>query len=337
MIPLNNSSIEIIAEGEINHNGDVALAKKLVDAAKSCGADTIKFQCFVADSFIAPGSSFLPIFIENELNVDEFREVRDHAATIGIPMISTAGDIDGLAMIVELDLPTIKVGSTNITNFPLLEAIAETGKPVYLSSGASTLGEIEAAVNIVSRNTQDITLFHCTVQYPAESKNLNLAAISTIAMAFPEFEIGYSDHTRDAIAAPMAVAFGATVIEKHFTLDHELPGPDHSFSMDPDEFTQYVQSIRFAEQMIGSGVKAPAAIEAGVRLNGRRYLTAFTDIAKGDVITSTNIRGRRIDVAKADPEKLLGAEMERRVIGASAARDLANGTALSLSDLVFNT
>lgn len=329
-----NIPVKIIAEGEINHNGDVELAKKLVDAAHACGADMIKFQCFETDSFIAPGSSFLPIFRENELSLEDFRAVRDHADKAGITMISTAADLDGLAMIVDLDLPVIKVGSTNITHVSLLRAIAATGKPVYLSTGASTLDEIRAAVDILqSGGSGEITLFHCTVQYPAEDEVLNLLSITTMQDAFPGLSIGYSDHSQGALAAAAAVALGATVLEKHFTLDRSMPGPDHGFSADPALFGEYVKTIRAAETMLGSPDKAPTEIEAGVRLNGRRYLTAMTEIPAGEKIEQHMIRPRRIDATRVDPKTLLGPEIEDAVVGARAARAIAAGIAITAEDI----
>ena len=328
--------VTIIVEAEINHNGDVELAKKLVDAAKATGADMVKFQCFVTDSFIAPGSSFLPIFRENELSLGDFRQVRDHADKAGITMISTAGDLDGLAMIVDLDLPVIKVGSTNITHVSLLKAIAATGKPVYLSTGASTIEEIRSAMDILEKGgSGEITLFHCTVQYPAPDDVLNLRSLTTMMEAFPGAAIGYSDHSLGSIAAAAAVALGATVLEKHFTLDHDLPGPDHGFSADPQEFADYVHTIRSVETMLGSAEKEPTEAEQNVRLNGRRYLTAFADIAAGEAITQAMVRPRRIDASQVDPRTLLRPELEEQVVGAKAARDIAAGTAMTRDDVVL--
>lgn len=327
-------AVKIIAEGEVNHNRDVELGKRLVEAAKSCGADFIKFQCFVADSFIAPGSSFLPIFKETELSLEDFRALRDHAAETGITMISTASDLDGLRMITELDLPIIKLGSTNITNVPLLEGLAATGKPIYLSTGASTLGEIEAALDILTRSTDDITLFHCTVKYPAAPEDLNLRAIATMKAAFPGTAIGYSDHSIGITAPVAAAVLGATVLEKHFTLDNALPGPDHAFSTNPQDFRRLVEAVREAERMLGDPRKRPIADEQGARLGGRRYLTAIRGIPAGAVIAPDMIRSRRIDVAKVDTGTLLPPALETVVHGWTAARAIADGAALSWADLV---
>lgn len=321
----------IIAEAEINHNGDVALAKKLVTAAAEAGADVVKFQCFVPEGFIAPGSSYLPTFEGVALSLDEFREIRDHAAETGIGMLSTAGDIDGLRMIVDLGLDAVKVGSTNINHLGLLNAIAETGKKTYLSTGASTLGEIETALEILSRGVAEISLFHCTVQYPAEAGNLNLNALSTLVAAFPGIDIGYSDHTVGNTAAIAARALGAVMFEKHFTLDHNLEGPDHNFSADPAQLRAYIEAIRETESMLGSGRKIPADCEHAARLAGRRYMTAMTDIPENTVIEAPMIRPRRVEIR--DPQtgrKLLGPEFEQRILGSRSRRAIAAGESLYL-------
>ncbi len=323
----------IIAEAEINHNGDVDVAKRLVDAAESCGANYVKFQCFTANAFIAPGSGFLPIFKERQLGLDDFRAIRDHAAGKKVTMISTASDLTGLAIIVDLDLPLIKIGSTNIDNIPLLEATAETGKPVILSTGASTLGEIERATDILSHGTDDITLLHCTVQYPSDDSNLNLRALGTMIAAFPGFGIGYSDHSLGTIAGPLAVALGATWLEKHFTLDNAMEGPDHHFSADPETMKAYIAAVRRTEAMLGNGVKAPIGPEHDIRIVGRRYLTAMVDIATGDTIDGNNIAPRRIDASKVDPADLLGSDQGRRIAGWRAARDLEAGVAITFTDI----
>ena len=325
--------VKVVAEAEINHNGDVDLAQNMVDAAHASGADSIKFQCFVVDSFIAPGSSFRSIFKQAELGLEDFRTIRNRARSRGIEMISTAADVDGLRMIVDLDLPIVKIGSTNITNYPLLKAIVETGKPVYLSTGASTLGEIETALDILSQSTSETTLFHCTVQYPAADDSLNLRAIRTMQAAFPGIPIGYSDHSIGSTAAVAAVALGAMVLEKHFTLDNNLPGPDHGFSTNPQDFADYVRAVRTTERMLGSARKAPSEAEKSSRIGGRRYLTAMSDIPKGAVIVPEMIRPRRIDVSTVDPASILGPECEQVVMGWRARRLIPQGSTLTWADL----
>ena len=326
-------AIKIIAEAEINHNGDVEMAKQLVDAADKCGADYVKFQCFTADAFIAPGSGFLPIFKERELSLEEFGEVRDHAAEKRITMISTASDLTGLAMIAALDFPFIKVGSTNIDNIPLLDGVAETGKPVILSTGASTLGEIERALTILSRRTDDLTLLHCTVQYPADPALLNLRAIPTLRQAFPGVTVGYSDHSVGITAGIAAAALGATVLEKHFTLDNDLSGPDHHFSANPELMTAYVTAVRETEAMLGDASKQPVGPEHDIRIAGRRYLTAMTTISAGAEINSDNVRPRRVDITRFSPEALLTSEMVETVKGWHAVHEIADGAAITLANI----
>jgi N,N'-diacetyllegionaminate synthase len=327
--------VEIIAEGEINHNGDVELAKRIVTDAKNCGADSVKFQCFVTECFNAPGAAGIDLFKENELTLDEFRQVRDHAKNEGITMISTAGDLEGLQMIVDLDLPIVKVGSTNITHVSLLKAIAATSKPVYLSTGASTSDEINQALQLLNKNgAGDITLFHCTVAYPASDKSLNLLTLRTMITDFPDCKIGYSDHSLGGIAATAAIALGAQVVEKHFTSDKSLPGPDHNFSADPQEFTDYVETIRRVEAMLGSAEKRPTEDEAaGPRLRGRRYVTAFENIAAGQKITAKMIRPRRIDADNSNSAQILEPEWEAKIIGVTALRDIPEGKALTAEDV----
>lgn len=327
--------VTIIAEGEINHNGDVALARRIVDSAKEVGADMVKFQCFRAHGFIAPGSAFLHFFTDTELSLEQFQQVKARADEIGLPMISTAGDLDGLADIVAMDLPVVKIGSTNITNVPLLEGIAASKRPVYLSTGASTLGEIEFAMDLLTKGgTPEIALFHCTVQYPADDANLNLSAIPTMKKAFPGIEVGYSDHSLGNIAATMALAYGATMFEKHFTVDSSLPGPDHDFSCDPEEMAGYIRDIRRGEAMLGHGRKTFMPVEERPRVAGRRYLTTMRAIPAGTLVEPAMIRSRRIDVSKVSaPELLLKPAQEAQVAGWRVLRDLADGQPISVLDL----
>jgi len=328
-----NDSVEIIAECEINHNGDVELAKQLIDAAKEAGASSIKFQCFKPTSFIAPGSAFMPIFENVELSLDDFKLISAHAKASDIEMFSTAVDLDGLAMIRELDFPKIKIGSTNITNLGLLREIAASKKPVYLSTGASTLGEVDQALQILSAGTDDLTLFHCTALYPAPANELNILSMQTLQDAFPNCRIAYSDHSMTTTAAIMAVALGARVLEKHFTLDNSLPGPDHQFSASPKTFTAYVAAVREAEAILGSRGKTPSASEGPIRLAGRRYVTAMVDIPMGSKIETSMIRPRRIGIDNVDVSQLVEAQDEDKLLMLKAGRDISAHSSISWNDL----
>lgn len=328
-----SSKTLIIAEGELNHNGDVNLAKKLVKSAYKVGADYIKFQCFTASSFAVPGSSFLPIFEKNELTIDEFQEILEYSRKVGITMISTATDHTGLDMILSMDLPVIKISSTNITNLPLLERISEINKPIYLSTGAATLGEIGNALETLNkRNNKDLTLFHCSVQYPAQDHILNLRAISTMLAAFPGIPVGYSDHTVGNTAAIVAVSLGATVLEKHFTLDNAMEGPDHSFSTNPVDFAEYVNTIRKMEKMLGSPEKSPSIEELDIRISGRRYVTSKVAIKKGEIIEPFMIESRRIDVNNVDAKLLLEPQFEKRIIGWKATQNIMEGRPITFEN-----
>lgn len=326
-------AIELIAECEINHNGDVDLGKSLIDAARKVGADSVKFQCFNPTAFIAPGSPFMPLFENVALTLEDFRALKAHAHAAGIEMFSTAVDIEGLGMIVDLDFAKIKIGSTNITNFGLLEAIAETQRPVYLSTGAATLAEVDRAVSVLSKGTDRITLFHCTALYPAPASELNLLALETLRDSFPGVAIGYSDHSVGTTAAAMATALGITVLEKHFTVDHGLDGPDHGFSADPPQFRALVETVREAEAMRGQRRKQPSDEEQRIRLNGRRYLTTMTGITVGTMLTRNNTRPRRISVDDVDISSLVEAWDEPRVLGWKATRDIDANASITWQDI----
>lgn len=325
--------VRIVAEAGNNHNGRVSLGQELIDTASKCGADYVKFQCFVSQAFLAPGSDFNALLKGMELDAGDFRVLRDHAREAGLPMISTAVDPKGLRIIVDLDLPIIKIGSTNINNYPLLEAISEVKKPVFLSTGGSTLGEIETALRILERGTDDITIFHCTVQYPAPSNLLNLRAIPAMAAAFPGIPVGYSDHSVGQHAAVLAVALGATVLEKHFTTDPNFPGADHSFSVDPAGLRSYIEVVRTTEKMLGSPRKTPTPEEGPLLLKMRRFVAAAIDIPVGTVIEPGMIAPYRIDVARVDPCVLLGPEFVERFKGGTTLRNFARGEPVTIGSI----
>lgn len=327
--------VKVIAEAELNHNGDVGLAKRMVEAAKAAGADFVKFQAYRTEAFLAPSSPQHSIFAPAELRAEAFAEIKAHAEYHSIPMIATAIDFEGLATILALDLPAIKIDSTNITNLPMLQAIAETGKPVYLSTGASTLDEVAEAVAILRNRVPELVLLHCTVQYPADSTNLNLRAIGTMQVAFPGIAVGYSDHTPgpNLLAAAAAVALGAVLLEKHFTLDNTLPGPDHGFSANPEALATYVRAAHEVTSMLGDGRKVPQPIEARAQLRARRYITALRDISTGATIEAHWIRSRRVAPEMAESGSLLSPQFEDQIIGRRTVRSISSGSPVRLRDL----
>jgi N,N'-diacetyllegionaminate synthase len=293
----------IIAEAGVNHNGSLDLALQLVDAAKASGADAVKFQTFRAD-LLATRSAHKAAYQERttgraesqfemlqrlELDAASHRRLIDHCREIGIQFLSSPFDIQSADLLATLDVPLYKVPSGEITNLPFLEHLARKGRPLILSTGMSTLGEVEEAVKAMqSAGASQLTLLHCVTEYPAPYAEVNLRAMQTLKSAFG-LPVGYSDHTPGVEIAIAAAALGAEVIEKHFTLDRSLPGPDHAASLEPVELQQMVASIRHVEAALGNGIKAPAPCElpnisvARKSVVAARSLSAGHRLATGDL------------------------------------------------------
>ena len=291
--------VYIIAEAGVNHNGDLMLAKKLVDMAKDAGADAIKFQTFKAEestgSYAVKAAyqqsndptqeSQLDMIRRLELPFEQFREIQAYCKEKGITFISTPDGSESLQFLVSLGVPFIKIGSTEVTNLPFLREIADTHLPMILSTGMSTLGEVERAVQTIrARSDARFGLMHCTTDYPTRVEEVNLRAMLSMRDAF-HIEVGLSDHTLGCEAAIAATALGAVFIEKHITLDRNMPGPDHAASMPPEEFRAYVRSIRATESLLGDGIKRPTQHELEIMPQVRRSLLAATDLPAGTVLT----------------------------------------------------
>lgn len=298
----------LVAEVGINHNGDIGLAKQMIDVAIECGVDAIKFQTFKAEEFVAcAGGSYTyrsqgkevtesmyEMFKRYEFSREEWGTIFAYCKDRDITFFSTPqnpSDLDFLLSLVKL--PAIKVGSDDLTNLPLLRYYASKGLPMIISTGMATLGEIEDAVRIIkSAGNDDLIILHCVSSYPADAEEVNLRRIKTIEQAFNVI-VGFSDHTIGLVAAIGAVAFGAKVIEKHFTLDKDLPGPDHWFSADPGELRRLVEDVRLIEEALGSSVITPTQKEWGMRDITRRSIVAKRDIAKGDIISEDMLTLKR--------------------------------------------
>jgi len=296
----------IIAEAGVNHNGDIELAKELVYQAKETGADAVKFQTFKADTLVnqtagkaqyqkekaANSSTQYEMLKALELRIDDHYILCELASTLNIEFMSTGFDHDTIDFLVTLGVKRLKVPSGEITNLPYLKYIAQTGLPLIMSTGMCTLNEVGVAVEIVSpfySNPQGhITLLHCTSNYPAAFADVNLKAMQTLATEF-DLPVGYSDHTQGLLVPTLAVGLGACVIEKHFTLDKELPGPDHSASMTPLEMKELVQAIRNTEIALGNGEKKPAANELPIRELVRRSVTLKHALAKGVCLSEDDL------------------------------------------------
>ncbi|MDE4542536.1 N-acetylneuraminate synthase [Thermoanaerobacterium sp. R66] len=297
----------IIAEAGVNHNGDIENAKKLIYVAKESGADAVKFQTFKAEKVISKfaqkaeyqkkttgeSDTQLDMVKKLELSYKDFKELKKYCDEVEINFMSTPFDLDSIEFLNELNIDVFKIPSGEITNLPYLIKIAQTNKPIIMSTGMSTLDEIEAAINILRQNgSGEVTLLHCTTEYPAPYKDVNLRAMKTLRERF-KVNVGYSDHTKGIEIPIAAVAMGATVIEKHFTLDRNMEGPDHKASLEPDELKAMVQAIRNVESALGDGIKRPTESEIKNIEIARKSIIAKRDIKKGEIFTEENITVKR--------------------------------------------
>lgn len=299
-------SVYIIAEAGVNHNGSFALACKLVDAAKEAGADCIKFQTFKSENLVSRSakkaeyqkkttgdSSQQDMLKKLELSFDEFIQLKSYCEKVGICFLSTPFDFDSIDFLNSIDMPFWKIPSGEVTNLPYLLALAKTGKPVVMSTGMCTLQEIRAAIDVLKANgTTEIKLLHCNTEYPTPFEDVNLKAMQTMRDEF-HLEVGYSDHTKGIEVPVAAVALGATIIEKHFTLDRNMEGPDHKASLEPQELAEMVCSIRNIEEALGSGDKTPSPSEKKNIAVARKSIVAKTKIKAGDTLTEDNVTVKR--------------------------------------------
>lgn len=300
--------VYIIAEIGCNHNGDFNLAKKMVDVAVSCGVDAVKFQTFKADLLIskyAPKAEYqkvttgeadsqLEMTRRLELSFDEYLELRDYCVEKGVDVFSTPFDMDSLDFLISTDMPVYKIPSGEITNLPYLEKIGQQGKKVILSTGMAVMEEIHQAVKILQDNgTSDISILHCTTEYPTPYEALNLNVIHTLKQEFPDLTIGYSDHSIGSEVPIAAAAMGAELIEKHFTLDNDMPGPDHKASATPEILSALVKGVRIVEKSLGKFEKEPEKVEVRNKIVARKSIVAKSPIKKGDVFTEENITVKR--------------------------------------------
>jgi N,N'-diacetyllegionaminate synthase len=299
----------IIAEAGVNHNGDMQIARKMIDVAAAAGVDIIKFQTFTAEKLVTRNAdkaeyqkkscmheeSHFDMIRRLELTRQQHESLIAHCRERKIQFLSTGFDQDSLDMLVELGVNIIKVPSGEITNYPYLRHVGKLKKEVVLSTGMATISEVESALNVLEKSgtTRDmITVLHCTTEYPTQMEDVNLLAMQTIGKTFG-VQTGYSDHTQGIEVAIAATALGAFVIEKHFTLDRNLPGPDHKASIEPDELRYMVSAIRNIEKAMGNGVKRPSATEEKNKLVARKSLVAAAPIFTGDIFTVSNLTVKR--------------------------------------------
>ncbi|MDF2656926.1 MAG: N-acetylneuraminate synthase [Bacillota bacterium] len=302
-----NGSVFIIAEAGVNHNGNLALAKKLIDSAKEAGADAVKFQTFQTEQVITKSAqkavyqqittgeqeSQYEMVKKLELTFDEFTSLKEYCDHSEILFLSTPFDMESIEYLETIDLPIYKIPSGEITNLPYLIRISETLKPIIMSTGMSDLEEIGKAVSILKQHgNKELTLLHCNTEYPTPFEDVNLNAMLTLRNTF-QTDVGYSDHTLGIEASVAAVALGATVIEKHFTLDKNMEGPDHKASLNPEELKLMVQSIRNIERALGEGEKKPSKSELKNRDIARKSIVAKVPIQEGEVFSAANITVKR--------------------------------------------
>ena len=320
----------VVAEAGVNHNGSLKLAKRLADAAKEAGADAVKFQVFKAENLVSPRAPKAKYQLEMlrrlELSYESFRRLHAYCRRKRILFLASPFDDEAIDFLDELDVAAFKVPSGEITNLPFLQKIAKKRKPMIVSTGMSSLKEVEAAVKSIRKAGNDaMILLHCVSSYPASPNDVNLRAMETLKKTFG-LPVGFSDHTQGIEVALAAVALGACVIEKHFTLDRSLPGPDHRVSIEPKEFKALVEGIRKVEMSMGDGWKEPRASEAGTATAARKSLVAARDIEAGTVLTKDLMVAKR-------PGTGLSPAMRPRLIGRKARREIRVGTLFSLEML----
>ncbi len=297
----------MIAEAGVNHNGSLELAKKLVDTAKDSGADCVKFQTFISKNIVSKNAvkadyqkkqtkteeSQQDMLKKLELSFDDFVELNQYCSEKNIEFLSTAFDFDSIDFLNSLGISRWKIPSGEITNLPYLIKIAQLNKPVILSTGMSTMNDIKKAIFALKENgSGEITVLHCTTEYPTPFNEVNLKAMLSINKEFG-VKVGYSDHTRGIEVPIAAVALGATVIEKHFTLNRNMEGPDHRASLEPGELKAMVDSIRNIESALGDGIKQPTESEKKNMIVARKSIIAKRDIKKGETLTEDNLTVKR--------------------------------------------
>ena len=297
----------IIAEAGVNHNGSLTLAKKLVDSAVWAGADYIKFQTFKSSSTVSSSAKKAKYQYQNnednetqqemlqklELSFEEFAELSDYCKLSGIGFLSTAFDFESIDLLEQLDVPIWKIPSGEITNLPYLRKIAKLNKPIILSTGMSTMEDIGNALEVIQNHSDsDVTVLHCTSAYPTPFEDVNLLAMNTIGKTF-DIKVGYSDHTKGIVIPISATSLGASVIEKHFTLDNSMEGPDHKASLEPEELKNMVDAIGKVSKSLGDGIKKVTASEKDNAELVRKSIVAKNNIQKGEVFSENNLTTKR--------------------------------------------
>lgn len=331
------SKVLVIAEAGVNYNGRLDLAYKMVDVAKECGADIVKFQTGVPEKVMSryaekaeyqkkttgEGESQLDMVRKLMLKFEDFIPLKKYCNEKGIKFLSTPFDLSSIDFLDELGCDIWKIPSGEITNLPYLLRVARTGKSIIMSTGMSTMEEVGAALKVLKENgAGEVTLLHCTTEYPTPFSDVNLKAMNSMKNEFG-LNVGYSDHTPGIEVSVAAVAMGATVIEKHFTLDRNMEGPDHKASLEPNELKSLIKAIRNVELAIGNGVKIPSESEKKNIAIARKSIIAARDIKKGEILDESNLTTKR-------PGNGISPMRWNEVIGTHAIRDFCEDELIEL-------
>ncbi|MES2837166.1 MAG: N-acetylneuraminate synthase [Bacteroidota bacterium] len=339
---ITNNKVLIIAEAGVNHNGDINLAKKLIDAAVDANVDIVKFQTFIAENVISKhaqkadyqkestggNESQLDMVKKLQLSFNDFIELKKYCEQKGIVFLSTPFDIESVDFLKSLNMGLWKIPSGEITNLPYLKKIGAYNEKVIFSTGMSTLGDIENAIDVLIKAgtlKNNITVLHCNTEYPTPMKDVNLKAMLTIKNAF-HVNVGYSDHTLGIEIPIAAVALGANVIEKHFTLDKNMEGPDHRASLEPNELKEMVASIRNIELAMGSGTKLPSESEQKNTEIARKSLHLAHDLKSGHVLSENDLTVKR-------PGNGINPMLINEIIGCKLKKDVVKDSILHLKDI----
>ncbi|MDR3560128.1 MAG: N-acetylneuraminate synthase family protein [Negativicutes bacterium] len=330
----------VIAEAGINHNGNLDIAFEMIRVAKRSGADAIKFQTFKAEEFISDPAqtytyksqgieiteSMLEMFKRYEFSHDQWRSIKSKCDQEEIMFLSTPQNVSDLTLLLEIEIPMIKVGSDDFTNIPLLKNYAKTGLPLLLSCGMADFAEVFNGLEAVGAfDGYPVILLLCTSQYPTPPDDVNLRKLTSLIGAFPMISVGFSDHTQGPLASVMALALGASVFEKHFTLDHNMSGPDHWFSADPDELTTWVDFLRDGYLMLGDGIVRPTPTERSNKKEFQRVIVARQEIKNGDIYTEDNLTLLRVKGGKGMSPAIL-----KLLLGQKAHKSYRSGEAIEL-------
>ena len=322
--------IFLIAEAGVNHNGDLSIAKKLIDVAVKAKVDAIKFQTFITEKLILKTTNkveyqkvssdddqnFYDMIKNYELSKDNFTILKDYCVEKGIIFLSTPFDEISVEWLEELNVPAYKIGSGDMNNFPLLDIICSKGKPILLSTGMATLNEVKESVDFIkSKGIEDLIVLQCTTNYPTSLNEVNLNVIDTYKIEFPNVIIGFSDHSIGIEASIGAVAKGAKVIEKHFTLDKNMEGPDHKASMDPEELIKWVEAIRKIEIALGSYEKTPSITELEIAKIARKSIISAKNLKPRDVIQAEDIIIKRpgYGIPPKECENIIGKKVKNPI------------------------